>query len=143
MDQDIIFKRTAAFISDLHNLESSLSGSTGKGTLTPLQQNLLRILYFSNPKTLSSLSECMNMNMPNTSREVKKLAQQELIVKSQSPDDKRIIELSLAEKGNKIVEFWLEKMKTAFFQNSGSWDDARSRCFLDSLSVLEKELFGR
>jgi len=142
MNKDLIFTRTAAFISDLHDLESSLTNSTDKGALTPLQHNILQILYFSNPKTLSALSECMNMNMPNTSREVKKLVLLELIIKSPSPDDKRIVELTLTEAGQQIIEYGLNKMKIEFFKNSGNWTEERTKKYLESLTVLEQELFG-
>ncbi|MBI9106346.1 MAG: MarR family transcriptional regulator [Spirochaetales bacterium] len=143
MDNDLIFKRTADFISDLHELESSLLSCGGKSILTPLQSNLLQILYFTPGKTLGALSTCMNMNMPNTSREVKKLTEQGLITKFNAPNDKRIIELSLSDEGRKLIETRLSQMKEAFFSQSGEWTEDRARRFLGSLDILEKELFGR
>lgn len=143
MDKDIIFKRTAAFISNLHDLESSLSTGADKGNLTPLQHSILQILYFTNPKTLSALSECMNMNMPNTSREVKKLTELNLISKSQSENDKRITNLSLTAEGSAIIETGLNHMRDEFFRNTGSWSERRIKRFLESLDVLEQDLFSR
>ncbi|MBI9101109.1 MAG: MarR family transcriptional regulator [Spirochaetales bacterium] len=141
MDKDQIFYATAAFISDIHNLEQSLSTLVERDELTPLQHNLMRILYFSTPKTLSSLSECMNMNMPNTSREVKKLTQINLVHKSQGADDRRIVELSLTEEGKSKVEKSLEQMKNAFFKRKKEWSDEDQRKFLDSLTIVSEELF--
>lgn len=137
----MLFNKAASFIAGLHDLEQKLSEGVDTGNLTPLQHHLLRVLYYDHPKTLGALSDCMNMNMPNTSREIKKLVQINLVVKTHSLKDKRIIELSLSSDGKQKVERVLFQMRRRFFETSGHWSEERSRQLLDSIEIIEKELF--
>ncbi|MDA3957667.1 MarR family transcriptional regulator [Oceanispirochaeta sp.] len=141
MTEDDVFQRVAAFISNIHTLESDLAQLIQDNELTSLQQDLLRILYFSGPRNLSSLSTCMNMNLPNSSREVKRLSEAGLILKENSLLDKRVTELSLSDSGRRKVEEGLEKMKASLFSSSGEWTTRRVERVLASLTILEEELF--
>lgn len=142
MTKDDLFNKTASFISKIHDFESSLSTAGGDDRLTSQQLDLLQILYFSGPKNLSGLSHCMNINLPNSSREVKKLTQQGFIQKQISAEDKRITELSLTEEGTAKVDSFLELMKEHFFSQSGEWKPERILRCIKSIEILEEELFS-
>jgi len=142
MTKDEVFRRTAAFISSIHTLESSLEQLIDDREYSSLQLNLMRILYFSSPRSLSSLSACVNMNLPNTSREIRRLTEAGVICKTVSPRDRRITELSLTETGKRKVEEGLELMKDTLFSSQGEWSQERIEKYLESLSVLESELFS-
>jgi len=142
MTKDDVFRRTAAFISSIHTLEASLEHLITDEEFSSLQLNLMRILYFSSPRSLSSLSACVNMNLPNTSREIRRLTEAGVVCKSVSSRDKRITELSLTESGKKKVEEGLEVMKNCLFSSSGEWTEDRMMKYLESLSVIESELFS-
>jgi DNA-binding MarR family transcriptional regulator len=141
MTEDDVFRRAAAFISNIHSIESDLAQLIQDQELTPLQQNMLRILYFAGPKNLSSLSQCMNMNLPNSSREVKRLSEAGLILKGSSPFDRRVTQLTLTDSGKRKVEEGLELMKESLFSSSGEWTPHRIERVLSSLTILEDELF--
>jgi len=141
MTKDDLFNRTALLISRIHDFETSLSGQGGDNEVTSLQFDLLQILYFSGPKNVSGLSRCMNINLPNSSREVKKLTSLGFIKKTGSPDDKRKTELSLTERGNDKVELFLEEMKNSFFNQGIDWNEERIERCINSINVLEEELF--
>ena len=83
----------------------------------------------------------MNINLPNSSREVKKLTQLGYINKSSSIEDKRKTELSLTTEGRTKVEEFLEKMKDDFFAQYGNWTGERIERCIKSINVLEEELF--
>ena len=83
----------------------------------------------------------MNINLPNSSREVKKLTQLGYIQKSSSIEDKRKTELSLTTEGRTKVEEFLEKMKDDFFAQGGGWTEERIERCIKSIDVLEEELF--
>ena len=83
----------------------------------------------------------MNINLPNSSREVKKLTQLGYINKSSSIEDKRKTELSLTTEGRTKVEEFLEKMKDDFFAQYGDWTEERIERCIKSINVLEEELF--
>lgn len=141
MTKDDLFKRTASFISKVYNFETSLSGQGGDEDVTSLQFDLLQILYYSGPKNLSGLSRCMNINLPNSSREVKKLTHLGLIQKSSSSEDKRKTELSLTAEGAQKVEAFMDKMKENFFKQDREWDQKRIEKCIAAISILEEELF--
>ena len=141
MTKDELFNRTAQFISKIHDFETSLSGQGGDDQVTSLQFDLLQILYFAGPKNLSGLSQCMNINLPNCSREVRKLTEIDLIRKTDSALDKRKTELSLTADGNSKVEFFMDQMKKNFFKQNGNWDEERIIKCLKSIEVLETEVF--
>ena len=141
MNKDDLFDRTAHLISKIHDLEARLSRQGGDEHVTAQQFDLLKILYFSVPKNLSELSKCMNINLPNSSREVKKLTQLGYIQKSSSIEDKRKTELSLTTEGRTKVEEFLEKMKDDFFDQYGDWTEERIERCIKSIDVLEEELF--
>jgi len=142
MSTDEVFRRTAAFISNIHTLESELEQLVENREFSTLQQNLLRILYFSCSKNISALSACMNMNLPNTSREVKHLTDAGLILKTPSPRDRRIVELSLTDEGRRKVEEGLVQMKEKLFAATGEWTRERMERYLKGLSLVEAELFA-
>ena len=141
MTEDDLFRRIAAFISNIHSLESDLAQIIQDGELTPLQQDLLRVLYFSGPRNLSSLSACMNMNLPNSSREVKRLSASGLIQKRMSLQDKRIVEISLTDRGRNKVEIGLKAMKESLLSTSKEWTPERMERIVSSLNILENEIF--
>jgi MarR family transcriptional regulator, teicoplanin-associated locus regulator len=141
MTKDDLFNKTANLISKIHDLEASLKGQGGDAEVTSLQFDLLQILYFSGPNNLSGLSHCMNINLPNSSREVKKLTNLGFIQKNSSPEDKRKTELSLTKKGLQKVEFFMEEMKKTFFDQNKDWSQDRIKRCIDSIDILEEELF--
>ena len=141
MTIDDLFNRTVHLISKIHDLEARIDIKNGEYDVTSQQLDLLKILYFSSPKNLSGLSKCMNINLPNSSREVKKLTQLGYIQKNSSIEDKRKTELALTAKGKVKVEGFLEKMKDDFFTQCGEWTEKRIERCIKSIDVLEEELF--
>ncbi len=141
MTKDDLFNRTARLISRIHDFEAKLTEQGGDEHVTAQQFDVLKILYFTSQKNLSELSKCMNINLPNSSREVKKLTQLGYIQKSSSIEDKRKTELSLTTEGRTKVEKFLEKMKDDFYAQGGVWTVERIERCIKSIDVLEEELF--
>ena len=73
--------------------------------VTQQQYNILRILRGSN-KPLSTLQirERMLDKMSDTSRIVDRLIVKELVAKNTCPSDKRLVDITLTEKGLELVE---------------------------------------
>lgn len=141
MNKDILFNRTAGFIAKVYDFEAKLSEGKGDSEITHLQLELLKILYFSCCKSISGLSECLNINLPNCSREVKKLSLSGFIQKTVSSSDKRKTELSLTDKGKNKVEKFLFDMRDNFFKHENIWSEDKIKKCIDSIDILEKELF--
>ncbi|MFZ4769579.1 MAG: MarR family winged helix-turn-helix transcriptional regulator [Ferruginibacter sp.] len=76
-----------------------------KEDITSQQFNILRILRGAG-KPISTLQIRQRMldKMSDTSRIVDRLLAKELVVKNTCPDDKRLVDVSITEKGKKILE---------------------------------------
>lgn len=140
MDQDELFQGIFRFLAKLHQLEDDLLAEFPERDLTEQQQNLMTVLYLSGPKNLSGLSRCLHINLPNCSREVKKLTQRGYVRKEGSCRDRRIIELSLTPLGQERVRAVMEGVKEAYFRRAGEWSPSRAERIRSALAVLEEEL---
>jgi MarR family 2-MHQ and catechol resistance regulon transcriptional repressor len=77
-----------------------------KEDITHQQYNILRILRGSFPKPLSTLQirERMLDKMSDTSRIVDRLVIKSLVKKSTCPQDKRLVDVVITEKGQKLLK---------------------------------------
>jgi len=140
MNKDLAFQKLVEMISDVHQVEDDLLAGVRGIDLTEQQLNMMTILSLSGPKNLSTLSRCMNINLPNCSREVKKLSHRGLIQKSPSKEDKRVTDLSLTPEGERTVQSLFLEMKSLFFKRSGAWDEARSSRLMQAAELIREEL---
>ena len=74
--------------------------------ITHQQYNILRILRGSHPEPLSTLQirERMLDKMSDTSRIVDRLIAKHLVKKSVCPKDKRLVDVTITEKGQKLLK---------------------------------------
>lgn len=74
--------------------------------ITPQQYNILRILRGSSPRPLSTMQirERMLDKMSDTSRIVDRLVAKELVKKSVSATDKRLVDVMITEKGQVLLD---------------------------------------
>lgn len=77
-----------------------------KEDITHQQYNILRILRGSHPEPLSTLQirERMIDRMSDTSRIVDRMVLKGLVKKTSSPKDKRLVDVTLSEKGQKLLQ---------------------------------------
>ncbi|MFL5788175.1 MAG: MarR family winged helix-turn-helix transcriptional regulator [Flavisolibacter sp.] len=77
-----------------------------KEDITHQQYNILRILRGSHPKPLSTLQirERMLDKMSDTSRIVDRLVAKQLVKKATCPNDKRLVDVTITEKGQKLLK---------------------------------------
>jgi DNA-binding MarR family transcriptional regulator len=83
--------------------------------LSPEQYNVLRILrgQNGNPITVSSIQERMLNRMSNASRLVEKLKLKGLVVREESPKDRRQVDILITDKGLEVLkklEFSIQKL---------------------------------
>ena len=74
--------------------------------ITHQQYNILRILRGAAPKPLSTLQirERMLDRMSDTSRIVDRLVAKELVKKVTCPEDKRLVDVTITEKGQRLLQ---------------------------------------
>lgn len=76
---------------------------TDKIGITPVQYHILSKIGENQIRTVGELSGILQMDSGNMSSMCKKLEKSELLVRTRSQTDERIVELSLSDKGRKIV----------------------------------------
>jgi len=91
---------TANWLSALH------SKHLRSFNISPQQFNVLRILkgQYPNPSTLILIRERMLDKESNASRLIDKLVISELVKRIQCPNDRRQVEITISEKGIKLLE---------------------------------------
>lgn len=141
MDKDYLFKRVAGLISNAYDLETRLTKGVNL-SVTNLQFTILKILYFSEIKNISSLSECLDINLPNCSREVKKLTLSGYLEKRPSEVDKRNRDIYLTEKAYSLIEKIMLETKENYFRNKSNISEDVIKSCIESIDLLEKEIFN-
>jgi len=78
----------------------------GNEDITHQQCNILRILRGSSPEPMSTLQirERMLDKMSDTSRIVDRLVAKELVIKCTCPKDKRLVDVTISDKGQKLLK---------------------------------------
>ncbi len=73
--------------------------------LTPQQHNILRIVYHhKKPLNVLQIRDRMFEKLSDASRLIDRLEMKDLLKKEKSKEDKRLVEISLTEKGLALVE---------------------------------------
>lgn len=73
-------------------------------TMSPLQLNTLFTLGFEGPQTMSQLCGCIGVFKQQMTPLVDKLVEMDLVTRSQDPDDRRTVIISISNKGHEFME---------------------------------------
>jgi len=92
------------------------------------QINVLMRLFHSGPCDVSGIGEQMNVTNAAASQAVERLVQLELVGREENPDDRRIKQLALTDKGRALIEKGIQ---------------ARSQWIEDLAVTLTEEQQGR
>lgn len=117
---DQLFKKFVRFTTAVHEITSEMSKGLHMDTVTPAQYRVLEYIYVSEPVTLSQISECMDMSMPNTSREMKKLTDKGLCEKLIDAADRRKQYIRLSERGRDLMNQAFQVIEARFLEHTKS-----------------------
>lgn len=141
MDKKALFYKCVSFTTSVHRVTHELTKNTKSDSVTPVQYNILEYIAVSQPVTPSEISDCQHISMPNTSRELKKLSEKNLIEKSSDTEDRRKQYIRLSEDGETMMNesfAWVEFRFLDRIQNASNEDlDAINQ----ALDILQKKLF--
>ncbi|MEH6943019.1 MarR family winged helix-turn-helix transcriptional regulator, partial [Bacillus sp. JJ722] len=98
------FQKLVLFTTSVHHITQELTKKAKSDDLTPVQFGILRYIYVSQPVTISQISECQCISMPNTSRELKKLIDKKLINKLEDTEDRRKQYIHLSKDGEHMMK---------------------------------------
>ena len=96
--------RVLSIISKLHRRQTSIFNNSLKTHDMPYSQHLYLLIINSNPGlSQNELTRYLSNNKATTAKTLKKLEEEDLVIKIVDEDDKRGNKLFLKEKGKKIV----------------------------------------
>ncbi|MFC4402226.1 MarR family winged helix-turn-helix transcriptional regulator [Gracilibacillus xinjiangensis] len=116
MEQKSLFENFISFSTNVHRITHELTHECKPDSLTPVQYSILEIITVSDPMTLSEISDCLRISLPNASREVRKLKEKNLIFKKNDLHDKRKQYIQLSKDGKKLMDAAFRSIE-AKFQN--------------------------
>ncbi len=103
MNKHDLFTKFVAFTTSIHQLTHELTQNVTSDTITTTQYKILEYIAVSGPATPSKISECLYISLPNLSRELKKLSDNQFIIKSIDPIDRRKQSVTLSSDGEHLM----------------------------------------
>ncbi|HBI05011.1 MAG TPA: MarR family transcriptional regulator [Paenibacillaceae bacterium] len=141
MNKTTLFHKLVAFTTSVHRVTHELTKDAKADHITSVQYNILELIAVSQPVTPSQISDCQHLSLPNTSRELKKLREKNLIEKVGDPEDGRKQHIRLTKEGEQMMDKSFQLIETRFLnriQNASKED-------LDeidqAIDILQRKLF--
>ncbi|OAB40811.1 MarR family winged helix-turn-helix transcriptional regulator [Paenibacillus glacialis] len=141
MDKQVLFQKFVAFTTSVHEVTDELTKDVKSDTITPVQYSILEYLAVSQPATLSQISDCLPMSMPNTSRELRKLGEKNLCEKFDVAEDRRKQYIRLSKEGQAMMNEAFQRIEKRFLQRiQGTSEEDLEQIEL-ALDVLSSRVF--
>jgi DNA-binding MarR family transcriptional regulator len=129
------------FGSQFDMLSHSLFKVIQPNDLTPVQFEMLKYFAYNTDVTLSKLADCLDMNIPNTSREVKKLVEKNLLKKRVSDTDKRVVYVEISETGQALMYKLIGELDALICERYAHLNEADLKKMEKALEILNGLLF--
>ncbi|MEK4513453.1 MarR family transcriptional regulator [Paenibacillus anaericanus] len=141
MDKNYIFQKFVAFTAAVHQVTSEITKDVKSEAITPVQYKILEYIAVSQPVTISEISECMLMSMPNTSRELRKLNEKQLCEKITDNEDRRKQFIRLSEKGEDMMNEVFAHVKSRFDERIKDISEKELKEIEQALDLLHRKVF--
>ncbi|OKL36902.1 MarR family winged helix-turn-helix transcriptional regulator [Domibacillus mangrovi] len=125
MDKKALFDKFVSFTTSVHRTTHELTQNVKSDSITPVQYSILEYITVSQPVTPSEISDCQHISMPNTSRELKKLSEKNLIEKLNDTEDRRKQYIRLSKEGETMMNEAFSSIECRFLnriQNASKED---------------------
>ena len=112
-------------------------------SLTPSELHIVECIGFKTNVTSKEIGERLNITKGGISQQIKKLIEQEIIIKEKSKQDKRVSYLILTKKGKKFYKEH-QKIKEKFESDLvGNLNELEMKGFLKGIELLNKSLLEK
>ncbi|MEH7094915.1 MarR family winged helix-turn-helix transcriptional regulator [Neobacillus vireti] len=141
MNKNALFHKLVLFTSSVHRVTTELTKDVKSELITQVQYKILEYIAVNQSVTPSEVSECQNISMPNTSRELRKLMEKGLIEKITDTEDRRKQFVCLSDKGKTMMNEAFSYIESRFLtrmQNASEEDLAEIEHALD---ILQTKVF--
>ncbi|MFF2908675.1 MarR family winged helix-turn-helix transcriptional regulator [Paenibacillus sp. NPDC057934] len=141
MDKSAIFQKFLAFTAAVHQISNDFTKDVRPGDITTVQYKILEYIAVSQPSTLSSISECMHMSMPNTSREIKKLSEKQFCEKVTDLEDRRKQYIRLSAKGEALMNEVFRRIEAQFDERLQDISEDELKELEQAIDLLHTKVF--
>lgn len=141
MDKKAFFNKFVAFTNSVHQVTHEITKDVKSDGITPVQYSILEQLMINQPITLSEISDCQHMSMPNTSRELKKLSEKNLCEKFVDAEDRRKQYIQLSKEGEAMMSIAFKQIEDRFLQRIKEASEEDLEEIDRALDVLATKVF--
>lgn len=142
MDKEAFFQKIVTFTTAVHEVTYDLTKDIKPDDITPVQYSILEYIAVSQPVTLSQISDCKNISMPNTSRELKKLTEKNLCEKFDVAEDRRKQMIRLSDAGQAMMNGAFERIGERFLGRIKDSSTEELEEINRALDVLQSKVFN-
>lgn len=141
MDKKRMFYKLVSFTSSVHRVTNELTKNAKPNSISQVQYNILEFIAVSQPVTPSEINDCLNMTISNTSRELSKLHDKELIEKINDDKDKRKQYIHLSQDGEVLMKEVFDIIEARFLNRIQNTSEEDLKEIESALDTLQKKLF--
>jgi len=141
LDNKALFNKCITLLTSVHRVTHELTQNAKSESITPVQYKILEYITVSQPVTPSEISDCQHMSMPNTSRELKKLSEKNLIEKISNTDDRRKQSICLSKEGEAMMNEAFATVELRFLDRIQNASKEDIQEIDQALDVLQSKLF--
>lgn len=142
MDKKALFNKFVSFTTSVHEVTHELTQNIKTDDITSVQYKILENIKVCQPVTPTEISECMHMSMPNTSRELKKLYEKNLIEKITDQEDRRKQYIRLAKDGEIMMDETFATIELRFQQLIQNISEEDLAEIDNAIDVLQRKVFN-
>lgn len=141
MDKVALFHKFVTFTTAVHEVTHEITKDIKPDDITPVQYSILEYIAVSQPVTLSEISDCKHISMPNTSRELKKLTEKNLCEKFDVAEDRRKQLIRLSEAGQTMMDRAFQRIGGRFLERIKDVSAEELEDIERALNVLQSKVF--
>ncbi|WP_163582073.1 MarR family winged helix-turn-helix transcriptional regulator [Gracilibacillus saliphilus] len=143
MDKGKLFQQFVRFTASVHQVTNDMTKEIKIENITTVQYKILEFITVSQPVTLSEISECLHLSLPNSSRELKKLIQSQLCEKIIDPNDRRKFDIRLTEKGTVLMNKVFQQLELKFQERINNLTDSELEAMEEAIQILQSKFLDR
>ena len=141
MNEGQFFQKFITFTASVHQLKRALTSNLRPSDLSPIQYNILEYISINQPVIPSDISECQQISMPNTSRELRKLMEKNLIYKFADEKDRRKQYFVLSKDGKEVMNSVFHEIEDKLKKRIHTLSDEHVHEVNTAMELLQKKMF--
>ncbi|QGH33515.1 MarR family transcriptional regulator [Gracilibacillus salitolerans] len=143
MDRGNLFQQFVRFTASVHQVTNDMTKEIKIENITTVQYKILEFITVSQPVTLSEISECLHLSLPNSSRELKKLIQSQLCEKIIDPNDRRKFDIRLTENGTALMNKVFRQLELKFQERINNLTEPELKEIEEAIQILQTKFLHR